>query len=457
MKKIIISLICMSAMVSCTKEVPVDYVLFSGKIANAKIKNLQIVTLDRKNIKTIVLGEDGSFSDTLRVSAGYLNFSLGREYSTFYVEDGFVLSLEMDASKFDESIVYSGKGSIENNYLKTKFTFNQAIKKDGDMRTISKLDETVFVAKIDSLKNKSNAFLSKAKGLSASFLYLEKNIIKLNSVSKLQNYERYHKHFAELPDFKVSDSFPNVTEGINMQDEKLLVLPVYKNVITDFFMDKVVNKEDASGLDYLAVIEKEVTNQKVKDVLVYDAAKYTITYSDNLEGYFAKFTELQKNEDFTKEITEVYTNLLTIAPGQTSPKFVNYENINGGVTSLDDLKGKFVYVDVWATWCGPCKAEIPALKSLEKEYHKQNIEFVSISVDKAVDHDKWLAMVNEKQLKGIQLFSDKNWSSDFVQGYLIKGIPRFILIDPKGNIVNANAPRPSSDKIKKMLNTSLGI
>jgi len=63
-----------------------------------------------------------------------------------------------------------------------------------------------------------------------------------------------------------------------------------------------------------------------------------------------------------------------------------------------------------------------------------------------------LKMVKDKELKGIQLFSDKDWDSDFVQGYLIKGIPRFILIDPKGDIVSANAPRPSDSKLIDLLN-----
>jgi len=457
MKKILLSLICAAAIVSCKKETPVEYVLFSGKIANAKTTNLKVATLDRKPVKTIELAEDGSFSDTLVVKNGYLNFSLGREYSTFYVENGYALTLDMDAAKFDESIVYTGEGSVENNYLKGKFALNQSLSKASNMREISKLEEAEFIAKIDSVKKVSNDFLNSTKGLSPDFLHLEKNMVALNSISNLQNYERYRQHFAKLPAFKVSDDFPNVTEGVNMQDETLLNLGVYKRVITNFYMDKVENKDDESGLDYLAVLEKEVTNQKIKDALVYDAAKYTITYTDNLEGYYAKFSELQKNEKFNKEITDTYTQLLTVAPGQVSPKFVGYENIKGGTTSLEDLKGKYVYVDVWATWCGPCKAEIPSLKALEEEFHKENIEFVSISVDKAADHDKWLAMVNDKELKGVQLFADKSWSSDFVQGYLIKGIPRFILIDPQGNIVNSNAPRPSSDKIKGLLNTSLGI
>lgn len=135
--------------------------------------------------------------------------------------------------------------------------------------------------------------------------------------------------------------------------------------------------------------------------------------------------------------------------GTVSPSF-DYENHKGGKTKLEDLKGKYVYIDVWATWCGPCKREIPFLKEIEKAYHNKNIEFVSISIDKAKDHDTWKQMVLEKELGGIQLFADNDWKSQFVTDYKINGIPRFILIDPQGNIVTPDAPRPSSDDLKKL-------
>ncbi|SHI93817.1 TlpA family protein disulfide reductase [Flavobacterium haoranii] len=141
--------------------------------------------------------------------------------------------------------------------------------------------------------------------------------------------------------------------------------------------------------------------------------------------------------------------------GQKSPTF-NYENYKGGNTSLDDFKGKYVYVDVWATWCGPCRAEIPALKKLEEHYHgKKEIVFVSISIDQAKDHDKWKKFVKDKELGGVQLFADKDWNSDFVKGYQINGIPRFIIIGPKGEIVNADAPRPSAEDIYQTIDTLL--
>lgn len=140
--------------------------------------------------------------------------------------------------------------------------------------------------------------------------------------------------------------------------------------------------------------------------------------------------------------------------GKSSPDF-DYINYKGGKTKLSDLKGKYVYIDLWATWCGPCRSEIPYLQKLEKKYHGKNIEFVSISIDKVTDTEKWKKFVLDKNLSGVQLIADKDWESEFVKSYGVTGIPRFILLDPKGNILEADAPRPSSDKLVIKIDTLL--
>lgn len=157
-----------------------------------------------------------------------------------------------------------------------------------------------------------------------------------------------------------------------------------------------------------------------------------------------------------KNYEKMHANVVKFAKGKVSPTFINYENSKGGTTSLADLKGKYVYIDVWATWCAPCKAEIPHLKALEKEYHDKNIEFVSISVDKPEAHETWAKMVKEESLGGIQLFADNNFESEFIKDYGINAIPRFILLDPEGNIVDSDASRPSDPKLKELFN-ELGI
>ncbi len=154
-------------------------------------------------------------------------------------------------------------------------------------------------------------------------------------------------------------------------------------------------------------------------------------------------------------------NLFADFIGKPSPSFEDYQNYDGSKTSLSDFKGKYVYVDIWATWCGPCKAEIPSLKKVEATYHDKNIEFVSLSLDNARTHggswdqavSDWKAMVKDKELGGVQIIAPENGKSEFVSGYKVSGIPRFILIDPDGNVVNADAPRPSSPKLIELFNS----
>ncbi len=128
-----------------------------------------------------------------------------------------------------------------------------------------------------------------------------------------------------------------------------------------------------------------------------------------------------------------------------------YPDKEGNEFSLSTFNGSLVYVDVWATWCAPCKAEIPALKQLEKDYYNNNITFLSVSVD--TDKEAWLNMLTEKQLGGIQLWAN-GWSQ-ITKNYAINGIPRFMLFDVKGNVISLDAPRPSSTEIRALLDANL--
>ncbi|MDG2194045.1 MAG: TlpA disulfide reductase family protein [Polaribacter sp.] len=170
------------------------------------------------------------------------------------------------------------------------------------------------------------------------------------------------------------------------------------------------------------------------------------------------FDFLEKNYE-AQHAASSKTNKLS--KGNSSPKFKNYINYKGGSSSLDSFKGSYVYIDIWATWCKPCLREIPALKNLEKQYHGKNIQFLSISIDNKRTAGsweqakaKWQKMVSSKNLSGVQLYAGQNL--EFIQKYQVSSIPRFILIDPKGMIVDANAPRPSNPRLVTLFN-GLGI
>jgi len=143
-----------------------------------------------------------------------------------------------------------------------------------------------------------------------------------------------------------------------------------------------------------------------------------------------------------------------IIAGKLSPQFL-FENTEGRLIGSNEFIGKFVYIDIWATQCEPCNEESMNIENLKKVYSK-NIEFVSISVDYYADKDKWKKHIKTNKMSGNQLITDKGWYSNFIRAYNIKTIPRYILIDPNGMIVDTHAPRPSQKKLHKTFK-KLGI
>jgi thiol-disulfide isomerase/thioredoxin len=309
-----------------------NFVIFKAEIAN---KNNDFISIrdNKKEYKKMQVNKDGFFKDTLNVKEGFYQMYDGVEVTSMYLKNGYDLYLKMDAKKFDESIIYSGIGANENNFL-AQATIEES-KVDYDK--IFALKETEFNTKVDEISNANLAKLE-SSNLDTAFIELQKKNIEGNKIGMKQYYGEAQKK-------------------------------------------QLLNNTMSAPFDYL--------------------------------------------------------------------------NFKGGNTKLSDFKGKYVYIDVWATWCGPCRAEIPFLKKTEEKYEGKNIAFVSISVDVQKDFEKWKKFVAEKQLGGVQLFADKDWNSDFMKSYSINSIPRFILIDPTGKIVSADASRPSNPKLQEQLDALL--
>lgn len=330
MKKIITGIVL--GMLSISGLAQKNFMAFEAKIENKNGDKLYILG-PNKFKKEFVLNKSGVFKDTLKVAEGMYRLSDGVENTTLFLRNGMDLKLKMNAKEFDESIIYAGKGSKENNFLAQTALYEE----NYNYPELLKADETAF--------------------------------------------------------------------------EKLLVVKTESDLkrLSDAKLD----------INFVTLYTKEINGS-----------------SEGLKQYYKEEQAMQKMNN---------------AP---SPTFT-YENHKGGTTKLEDLRGKYVYIDVWATWCGPCRAEIPHLKKVEEQFHEKNIEFVSISIDTKKDYEKWKKFVSEKELGGIQLFADNDWNSDFIKAYGINGIPRFILIDPKGNIVNANADRPSSPALTTLFSEIL--
>ncbi len=452
MKKIVFILAAL-AIISCKEEEKKpEYVIINGTIQNNNSETAKIRGYDM-DIE-IPISETGTFTDTLDIKKnGYYDLIIGRERTSTYLEKGKNLSVSVDPKEFDETIAYTGDLAAENNYLAAKYLLSE---KGMSFKDLYSLPEEDFVKEINAMSGSYKGLVSKTAELSESFIGLENKELEYEHIANLENYPEYHSYFTGNDSLEVSPGFYDITSKINYMDTVAFrnskgyreMLSVHYGRLVEDAND---NSEDFSRtVTFLSVVDENLPNGYAKDQLMFDHLRYGLQPDSNLEEAYAKFKSSNTNQENLDKITKRYNKLKPLLTGNISPTF-DYENHKGGSTSLADLAGKYVYVDVWATWCGPCIREIPSLKEIEKDYHGKNIEFVSISIDEAKDYDTWREMVIEKELGGVQLMADHNWDSKFVDDYGILGIPRFILIDPEGKIVSADAPRPSDPKLRKML------
>ncbi|MFH6934779.1 redoxin domain-containing protein [Flavobacterium sp. FlaQc-30] len=241
---------------------------------------------------------------------------------------------------------------------------------------------------------------------------------------------------------------------IKFTDPDLLKLANGVSFMAHYFSYLRMNAENPPGrLDYLAESIKHISDPALKDAYLRDgieSSRYRIEEFEIIKPQIKPYLISEKSKTFLAEYEkELYKNV-----GQKGFDFT-YKDSNDKAVSFSGFKGKLVYIDFWATWCGPCKAEIPYMKKLEEDYHDKNIVFVSISLDKAKDHQKWKDFVVKEQLKGIQIMADKDFESDIAKNYSVNAIPRFLLFDTEGKIINSNAARPSELILREQLDKLL--
>jgi thiol-disulfide isomerase/thioredoxin len=258
-------------------------------------------------------------------------------------------------------------------------------------------------------------------------------------------YQSYHAYVIRDQEFKTSESFPKTPTTFNSDDESAFYASyAYRNLINMIFQNKLYENEVYDKAFERGVAQlKAIKSQAIKNFLVENLIYELNASAENLDERYTTLLDITTSKEFEEVLNEKYTIIKNLVQGKPSPIFEKYVNHDGTTSSLADFKGKYVYIDVWATWCGPCVAEIPALQTLEKQFHDANIVFVSISIDEQKDFEKWKNFVTERNMGGIQLYADNAWNSDFIKKYNIDSIPRFILIGPDGKIVDADALRPS--------------
>lgn len=451
MKKISLLLIMLLA-IACTQEEKNQYAILSGTVENNTAETVFVRGNDFE--KRMPISENGTFQDTLYIkNDGFYEMYVGRERTGIYLEKGKNLSVALDASEFDETLKYTGDLGNINDFLAAKYLWNE---QNLDYKDMFSLDETNFFQKLDNNQKSYDSLFAANQISNENF---KKKLAVEDNYSRaimLENYAEAHRYYSGVNDFQVSDNFYDELKNIDYADTLAYRNSVaYQNLLDTHFnrlasaeAEKDENADQA--VLYLKKVNESLPDGYAKDKIMTSYLQFGLKPNESLDEVFNIYKNSNPSAENLAMLTERYNQLKAITKGNPSPTFT-FENHKDGFTSLESLKGKYVYIDVWATWCGPCIREIPYLKEVEKDYHNKPVSFVSISIDEPKDYEKWKTMVSEKELGGIQLIADNNWNSKFVKEYAILGIPRFILIDPQGNIVSADAPRPSDPALRTLL------
>lgn len=387
------------------------------------------------------------------MDALYTNVYYGEKFKVVYLQKGDNMTISFDAQDFDNTFKVSGGNEKAAEYLNRIQLVglpNEAYAQPWDQFKKTVTDKMASIKRLLKVRK----FAADDK-----FQKMEEGRITYFYANALLMYPVSHLYLTQDTTMVLGDDYYTAIRQYVKEDDDLADIDEYRNFMieTSHIFDengKNIRQMYPKVLAEMNYIGEHIESEKVREALIHFLA---FTYvegngTDNITDlqniYYSYVTSPRLNDIFKKACAKWDK----AAVGRPSPIFKGVD-INGKEMSLRDFRGKYIYIDMWATWCGPCQKELPYLTKLEEKYKGRNIVFVGLSIDQ--DKAKWEARVKSGALGGTQLYIGKG--TKFQSDYRISGIPRFILLDPNGRIVNPDMSRPSSEDAEKILNSLKGL
>ena len=420
-------------------------------VSNAVLNN--VVLVYHQSVNEFPLADGKATVSLDDMDALYAKVFYGEKNRDIYLQRGDDMTIAFDANDFDNTFAVKGGNEKAIGYL-------------GKIQLVNLPDESYALpwaefkkaieGKMSSMKR-----LLKVRKFAADdkFQKMEEGRITYFYANAFLMYPVSHLYLTQDTTMTLGDDYYATLRQYVKEDADLADVDEYRNYMieTSHVLDeagKDIRQYYPKVLAEMNYIGEHFDNEKVRESLIHHLA---FTY---VEGNGTDNIADLQNIYYTY-VASPYLNVLfkqacakwdKAAVGKPSPDFKGVD-VNGKQMSLRDFRGKYVYIDMWATWCGLCQKELPYLKKLEEKFRGRNIAFVGLSID--ADKAKWEARVKSGELCGTQLHIGRG--SKFQADYRISGIPRFILLDPNGRIVNPDMTRPSSDDTEKILNAQRGL
>lgn len=414
----------------------------------------EVVVVCNTDIKTFPLDGNGHCEAVLEgIDAAYARVFYGRNERTIFIEGGDRADISFDANDFAGTFRFEGEKSQAVDYLKNVVL--TPLPDESYALSFSEYVEKIEAKEEDALK------LLKANDIrrAGKFLEIEEGRIRYSYATPLLMYPIGHMLMAQKADYVPDESYYSHIEKYFVADEDLVCLNEYRN-----FMIEAAHMLDEENRNVTDLNPKTVAQMRfvadrldspevVETLLHYLAASYIDTFGiDGIEEMESIYKTYVKDPAMLADYAVKYDKWNMSKPGKPSPDFKAVD-IDGKEWTLADFRGKYVYIDMWATWCAPCKKELPFLKTLEERFKDADIVFLGLSTDGAKEN--WEKMVRGGDMYGVQLYVGPR--SSFQKAYNIQGIPRFILLDKEGRIISNDMSRPSDEETYTVLESLEGI
>lgn len=409
------------------------------------------------------LDKNGNFLVTLPLPHNYTLITIqnGEQATELYASPGDKLAFTVDAADFDNTVKYAGIGmkpTVANFMAKYVLTYGLIDNFHSAANKLNAKGPAEFEKEITELVQRELNFLvENSAGLPQSFIEYWNAYYEYSKYNKMISYPLMHEvakkksyDVGDIPmeNYEVAKKVP-----AKFNDEFIYILP-YRNYIDDYYQslltieskNKPATKENIPYTHQDKMLELSRQHMPANSE-EYVFANHIHTYTRHtplarIEQLLSTFNTRYNDSKYAKYLSAMIEQKKKLSVGAPAIDFT-VSDAEGNKVKLSELKGKVVYIDFWASWCGPCIAQFKHTKKIKEHFAGKDVVFVYVSIDE--DAEAWEKAMEKYELTGLHTRVD-GWKGRIAADYGVNGIPAYFLVDREGKFATEDTPRPSNSE-----------